>query len=164
MKLGFKLLMVVLVIGGLLSFSFLKGDDGNSLFSVSDLKMPNFPFLGLAGSKKSSKTEGPRGEVIIYKWTDVEGNLQFSNQPPAEGIEYTLKKYDPNENVVPAVSTDSPDIVVDLSPGSERNSSATGNAGSVYSPGVIEKLFEDANNVSKLEKNRIKNLNATLGQ
>ena len=103
-----------LVIAAVLSFTILKGEDGKTLLSFSDFKLPeidlaDFSLMSLPESWWTSSSEVPRAEIIIYKWTDIEGNLQFSNSPPSEGIEYTVKKYNPNENVIPAVSTDSID-------------------------------------------------------
>lgn len=115
MKLIFKLLIATVVIGLSLSFTVLKGDDGDSLLSVSNLKipefsLPDFSFTRLLGGKKPAKAKLPRDESTVYRWFDDEGNLQFSNSPPVEGTEYTLKRYNPNENVIPALNADSNDM------------------------------------------------------
>jgi hypothetical protein len=146
-----------LVIAAVLSFTILKGEDGKTLLSFPDIEAPeidlaDFSLMSLPESWWSSSSELPRAESTIYKWTDIDGNLQFSNSPPPEGIEYTAKKYDPNENVIPAVSTDSNDA------------GQNGSAGSIFSPGVIEKLFKDANNVDQSQTKRKNNLDAVLGQ
>jgi hypothetical protein len=146
-----------LVIAASLSFTVLKGDDGEPLLSFSDFKVPevdleNFFIMNMLESWRASSSELPRAESTIYQWTDTEGNLQFSNSPPPAGIEYTERKYDPNENVIPAVSTNSNDA------------NQHGDADSIFSPGVIEKLFEDANNVHQSQTKRKNNLDAGLGQ
>ena len=153
-----------LVIAVSLSFTILKGDDGKTLLSFPDFEMPeidlaDFSLMSLPESWRSSSSELPRAESTIYKWTDIDGNLQFSNSPPPEGIEYTAKKYDPNENVIPAVSTDSNDAGQLL-----NKSNQDGDFGGIFSPGVIEKMFEDANNVHQSQTKRKNNLDAVLGQ
>jgi hypothetical protein len=115
MNLIFKLLTGVVVVGGLtLPFTILKGDDGNTLLSISDLNIPDISFpdfssLGNLGGSKALKSEQAETEISFYKWIDIEGNVQFGNNPPAHGIEYTVKKFNPNENVIPAVSSNSND-------------------------------------------------------
>jgi len=114
MKLILMLSGAALVIAASLSFTILKGDDGEPLLSSSDFKVPEFDLedffiMNMLESWWASSSELPRAESTIYQWADTEGNLQFSNSPPPAGIEYTAKKYDPNENVIPAVSTDSND-------------------------------------------------------
>ena len=153
-----------LVIAAVLSFTILKGEDGKALLSFSDFKVPeidlaDFSLMSLPESWWSSSSELPREESTIYKWTDIDGNLQFSNSPPPEGIEYTAKKYDPNENVVPAVSTDSNDAGQLLNKISQDS-----DFGGIFSSEVIEKLFKDANNVDQSETDRKNNLDAVLGQ
>jgi hypothetical protein len=169
MKLINKLLIAAVVIGVSLPFTIFKSDDGSSLISVSDLKipgfsMPDFSFLNNSGSGKPPKTRQPMSQVTIYKWTDAEGNPQFGSSPPAEGIEYTEKQYDPNENVIPAVATDSSNRRQESEPVLPRSNSEAVDFGDIFSPEVIVKLFEDANNVDKFSNNRTKTLNADPGQ
>ncbi|MFA9418733.1 MAG: DUF4124 domain-containing protein [Gammaproteobacteria bacterium] len=114
MKLILMLSGAALVIAAVLSFTILKGEDGKTLLSFSNFKIPeidlaDFSLMNLPENWWTTSSELSRAEITIYQWTDIEGNLQFSNSPPPEGIEYTVKKYNPNENVIPAVSTDSSD-------------------------------------------------------
>jgi hypothetical protein len=158
MKLILMLSGAALVIAAVLAFTILKGEDGKTLLSFPDFEVPeidlaDFSLMSLPESWRSSSSELARAESTIYKWTDIDGNLQFSNSPPPEGIEYTAKKYDPNENVIPAVSTDS-----------NNDAGRDGNFGDIFSPGLIEKLFKDANNVDQSQTDRKNNLDAVLGQ
>ena len=169
MKLINKLLIAAVVIGASLPFTLFKGEDGGPLLRISDLKipsfsMPDFSFPSFPGSRKALKTSQPMSQVTIYKWTDAEGDLQFGSSPPAEGIEYTEKQYDPNENVIPAVNTDSSNRQQESEAVLAKTSSQDVEIGGIFSPGVIEKLFEDANNVGKSSNNRTKTLNADPGQ
>jgi len=114
MKLILMLSGAAVVIAAVLFLTILKGEDGKTLLSFSNFKVPeidlaDFSLMNLQESWWTTSSELPRADITIYEWTDIEGDLQFSNSPPPEGIEYTVKKYNPNENVIPAVSTDSSD-------------------------------------------------------
>ena len=43
----------------------------------------------------------PEAPVRLYKWTDSQGKLQYSNSPPAEGVSYEMVDYWENANVIP---------------------------------------------------------------
>jgi hypothetical protein len=177
MKLFTKMLIAVLVIVLLLPFTLLKGKDGSAMLNVMnlnspsislpELSMPDFLSLdlpGLAGRISSSDDESPTGKDVIYKWTDANGNLQFSNNGPPEGVEYTLKGYDPNLNVIQAVETraTSPEAVLEFE--SKKKVTSAKDIGSPYSIEKIEKLFEDANNIENLLNQRMEHQAAEIGQ
>ena len=177
MNLFIKLLVAFLVIGLLLPFTFLKGKDGKPILSITDLKLPevsmpdiSLPDISLPEMPKLSNgvqelNGGPlNGEDVIYKWTDKEGNMQFSDSPPPEGIEFTAKGYDSNLNVVQAVEipSDEPELVLKTEP-REKVISAEG-IGGAYSPENIENLFKDAKNIEKVLNQRFTNQKAELGQ
>jgi len=162
MKLLVKLLISVLVIGILLPFTILKGTDGKPLLSLTDLQSPDMPKL--PETIDSLGGESQDGKEVIYKWTDGEGNLQFSNSPPPEGIEYTVKDYDPNLNVIEAVRAE-PDEPVTISESQPKKEvTSLEQVGNPYSPEKIEKLFEDAKNIEKLLSQRLNNQEAIIGQ
>jgi len=162
MKLFVKMLIAVLVIGILLPFTLLKGNDGKPMISFTDLKLPDM--FKLPEVIESSIDDSLEGKDIIYKWTDAGGNLQFSNSPPPVGVTYTVLDYDPNLNVIQAVAVraDEPKAVLEIEP-KKKNTSAE-DIGSPYSVEKIEKLFEDANNIEKLLNQRLKNQAAIIGQ
>ncbi len=135
--------------------------------SLPDLSMPDFLSLdlpGLAGRIGSSVDESPTGKDVIYKWTDANGNLQFSNNRPPEGVVFTLKGYDPNLNVIQAVETrpTSPEAVPELE--SKKKVTNAKDIGSPYSIEKIEKLFEEANNIENLLNQRMEHQAAEIGQ
>ena len=168
MKLFGKLLIAVLIIGILLPFTVLKGKDGKPLMSFGDIKMPNISLPDLPDTPKlggDNKSVSADGKDLIYKWTDSEGNLQFSTSPPPEGVEFTVKGYDPDTNLIQAVevSTEIPEDEA-KQPEAKKPVTPPDGIGSVYSPEAIEKLFEDAKNVEKLLNERIKNQEAIAGQ
>ena len=163
MKLVIKFLIAILVIGILLPFTILKGKDGNPLLNFADLQSPDLPKL--PDSINSLGDESPGTSDTIYKWLDTEGNLQFSNNPPPEGVEYTSMDYDSNLNVIQAIEIKSDESTVVLeSEIKSKASSGVEDIGNPYSPEKIEKLFEDANNIEKLLNRRLNNQEAVIGQ
>ncbi|MCP4491402.1 MAG: DUF4124 domain-containing protein [Gammaproteobacteria bacterium] len=168
MKFFIKLLLIVLTIGLLLPFTFLKGKDGKPMMSFGDLELPDFsvPDLpDLPDMPKLTKHDDvtSTGLDLIYKWIDAEGNLQFSNDPPPQGVEYTVKGYNPNTNVIQAVEIPSEEVVIQK-PEPEKQVESEGGVGGIYSPEKIKKLFEDAENVEKLLNDRMKQQEALSGQ
>ncbi len=163
MKLLIKFLIAILVIGILLPFTFIKGKDGAPLLSLNDWKLsetdvlPDMPDLpeGIHDSE---------GNDIIFKWTDAEGNMQFSNTLPPAGIEYTEMAYDPNLNVIQAVEVEPeiPEEVVESK--SQEKVTGVGDVGNPYSPEKIRKLFEDANKIENMLNQRLENQEALIGQ
>ena len=166
MKLFAKLLLAVLVIGALLPFTVLKDKNGNTLMNFSDLKMPGISTpkipdlsdLSLPKSDDESDGEKVDGKDIFYKWYDANGQLQFTTSPPAQGIEYTVKGFDPNTNVIQAVK-----VKKEVEPVNEGVSEkqpdkkiSADDVGNPYSKESVEKLFDDAQNIEKLLNDRIK--------
>ncbi len=165
MKLFAKLMIAVLFIALLLPFTILKDDKGDTLISFSDLKWPEFLLPGLGDSGEfGNPIEGLDGRVVFYQWYDAEANVQFTTEPPPDGVEYTVKEYDPNTNVIQAVKL----------PGSEREngddkgssapaaSAQSQEIGNPYDPEAIRKLFEDSKNIEKMLKQRLQRQEALL--
>lgn len=165
MKLFVKLIFAALFIAILLPFTLLKGTDGRPLMSLSDLKIPS---IGLPKVVKDAKLPklpaGSSNQDIVYQWHDADGSLHFTSQPPPEGIEYTVKGYDPNTNLIQSVELEEEPDASD----SEQNASApvkgASDIGNPYSPEKVEKLFNDAKNVEKLLNDRMKQQEAMFGQ
>jgi hypothetical protein len=169
MRLIYKVMLASLVIGGSLPFTLLKGDDGNPLLKISELEfpaveIPDFSFKTGSGTDKPRQSYVPTGDSTIYKWTDTEGNLQFSSSIPPDGIEYSVRVYDPNENVIPAVKTTSINSEQGSNVVSQKKKEPLFSIDGVYSPEDIVKLFEDANNIGQMQNQRIENLDAEIGQ
>ena len=101
---------------------------------------------------------------MIYKWTDADGDVQFSNSQPAEGVVYTLKGYDPNLNVIQAVETQAAGSEEVSGSESKKKITSVKDIGSPYSVERIEKLFGDANNIENLLNQRLNNQAAEIGQ
>ncbi len=172
MNLFIKLLIAILVIGLLLPFAFLKDKHGNPMLSVRDLKFPSLTlpelsmpdFLSSGMPKIPVGVRGSDGKDMIYQWTDADGNVQFSNSQPPEGVVYTLKVYDPNLNVIQAVEAQAAGSEEVSESQSTKKITSAKEIGSPYSVERIEKLFEDANNIEKLLNQRFNNQAAEKGR
>ena len=162
MKFFVKLMIAAVVLAVLAPFTVLKGKDGKPLMSFSDLKMPDLAMPKVPDAVKDASLPKSGGKDVIYKWKDAKGVLHFSSKPPAAGIEYTSKGYDPNTNLIQSVE------IEEEKPASTMTTEAPkiekpSDLANVYSPDKIEKLMKDANNVQKLLNQRNQKLNAMMG-
>lgn len=158
MKLFIKLLIAALVLAVFLPFTILKNKDGRPLMSLDKLKAPD---LSMPKLPDVDATTGSKRKDIIYQWRDAQGELHFASSPPAEGIQYTAKGYDPNANLIQSIEVkhEEPENTVSESP--IRKPADIGNP---YSPENVEKLINDAQNVQKLLNDRMKQQEALLGR
>jgi len=172
MKLLMKLILTVLVLAVLLPFTLLKNEQGNTLASFSDFKLPDFslPKLPKLSSSKQlvPAKVGAGGMDTFYKWYDPKGNVQFTTEPPPDGVEYTVKQYNPNANVIQAVELPAGDADVEASAGAntvpekrppEKSEQDLANP---YNKESIGQLFEDARNIKDLMNQRTNIQNDTI--
>jgi hypothetical protein len=145
--------------------------------NFSDISLPYGSFSDLLGTnvpviddlKGLINISGPiRGSNQIYKWIDIDGNLHFSSSPPAENIKYTVKGYNPNQNLIQAVSVE-PEVgqlVVDsvAKEKTEGKIKGTDKMGNPYSVEKLERLFKDAEGIESLLNNRLKQQQTIIGQ
>lgn len=162
MKFFAKLMLAALVLAILLPFTVLKNDQGKPLMSFSDLGMPDFKLPDLSSAKKLVPASGASGGMdTFYRWYDAKGNIQFTTEPPPDGVEYTVKEFDPNTNVIQAVQLPVEETVV-VTPEVSKKPGSVDELESPYSKESVEKLFEDTKNIEKLLNERIKNQNAAI--
>ena len=174
MKLTWKLLIALLFIAVLLPFTILKNENGNTLMSFSDFSlssvsmpafsMPNFSANFGSGEIVPANDDDMSGKVIFYKWYDSEGNIQFSSEPPPDGIEYTLKGFDPNANVIPSVKLPPDQTQTKESATTPVKAAGSENGDDPYSVDRITKLFEDTKNIEELLSQRLNNQESELNQ
>ena len=166
-------MIAVLFIAMLLPFTILKDDSGNTLMSLSgislpDLSMPDFSMPDLpkiSGAKNSATLDGDlSGKDVFYKWYDSNGNIQFTSEPPPQGIEYTLKGFDPDTNVIQAVKAPPKESGSDESTPVQNKSTDLEETGNPYSPDSIKKLFEDTKNIEKLLQQRSQDHDSQINQ
>ena len=170
MSLFVKLMLAAVVIALLLPFTLLKDDQGKTLMSFSDFSLPDISIPDMSGllSSKNLVPSNTRsdGKDIFYRWNDAKGNVHFTTVPPADGIEYTVKGYDPNTNLIQAL-----EIPTEPNPGeSAPNASDPGTGGSTpsidsaYNPDKVQKLINDTKNIEKLLNQRQENQNSAINQ
>lgn len=167
MKMIYKVLFALLVLALLVPFAVLKDDSGKPLMSLSNFSLPDFslPDTSLPEIRSLSSSSVPveaddsdlSGKDVFYKWRDAEGNLHFTSDPPPKGVDYTLKGYDPNANVIRSVEPEIVAIEPDTEPDTQASAQARepGDIGNPYSQGSIEKLFKDAKNIEKMLNERL---------
>lgn len=168
MKLFYKVMLAALVLALLLPFSVLKDDSGRPLmslskfrlpgFSMPDVSLPDMPGLPANDAPVAADDSDLSGKDVFYKWHDADGRPHFTTEPPPEGVDYTLKGYDPDTNVIRAVepvpdpATEAPEA------GSQQEDRDLDGIGNPYSKESIEKLFDDAKNIEKILNERLQAL------
>jgi hypothetical protein len=170
MKLFMKLMLAALVIALLLPFTILKDDQGKTLmsfssFSLPDFKMPDMP--GMPSSKQLVPSVGDHaGKDIVYQWNDSKGNIHFSTEPPADGINFIVKGFDPNANVIQAVKL--PEIEAPAEPVAADATASDGQDSprleNTYNREDIQKLIDDSKNIQQLLNQRRNNQNSAINQ
>ena len=168
MKMFYKVLFALLVLAALLPFAVLKDDAGKPLMSFSSFSLPDFSLpsvplpemrsLSASGSVPVETDDSDlSGKDVFYKWRDAAGNLHFTSDPPPDGVDYTLKGYDPDANVIRSVKPEG--VATETDTGADTRASAQtrdpGDIGNPYSQESIEKLFEDAKNIEKMLNERL---------
>jgi hypothetical protein len=167
MKLFVKLMLALVVLALLLPFTYLKDDQGNTLMSFSDFSMPNFEMPDLPGmpSGKSlvPSVNGSAGMDVFYKWHDAEGNVHFTTEPPADGVDYSVKEFDPDANLIQAVKVPVPETTLEKpATATQGEVSSEDEPLKIYDADQIKKLFEDTENIEKLLQQRMDNQNSAL--
>ena len=100
MKGALSFISLLVVAGVVIPFA-LPIKDGKPLLNISDIKLPETPDLADIslpefGSATSSTT-------MVYQWVDQNGQMQFSNTPPPEGVMFQTKSVDGNVNTIKSV-------------------------------------------------------------
>ena len=155
MKLFMKLMLALLVLAILLPFTLLKNDQGRPLMSFSEFAVPDFKFPELGGvpSGKSllPSDQGPADFDRFYKWYDAEGELQFTTEPPPDGIKYTIKEVDPNLNLIQSVTLTAEEVVpqVITTPSAPGQPLTPQNLGDIYDKDSIQNLIDNARKVEQ---------------
>ncbi|MCP4469835.1 MAG: DUF4124 domain-containing protein [Gammaproteobacteria bacterium] len=164
-------MLAALVLALLLPFTILKDDQGKTLMSFSDIGLPDFNLPGMSSFSSNKLTpsgSGLGGKDIFYRWYDADGNVQFTTEPPPDGIEYTVKGYDPNANVIRAVKMPAGETAANEPAANEpAPTGETANAPPEMNPYDTEstkKLFEDTKNIEKLLNQRLEDQNSNLNQ
>ncbi|MGD2173380.1 MAG: hypothetical protein PVI79_00970 [Gammaproteobacteria bacterium] len=169
MKLFAKLMLATLVLAMLLPFTILKDDSGKTLMSFSDFEWPDFSAPSLPKApiidSISESAGNTGGKNTVYKWFDSEGSIQFTTDPPPEGIEFEVRNFDPDVNVIEPVKPPSGDAPAAKVDDAEEDSATPVDPGfNAYSPDSVKKLFDKARNVEKLLTERFQSQESAINQ
>jgi hypothetical protein len=157
MRLLVKLILALLVLGVLLPFTLLKDDRGATLMSLFDISLPDVEIPDFSRVTPSEtlvpSLPEPSGMDVFYRWHDGQGNLNFTSEPPPEGVDYSIREFDPNANVIPSVklpAEDNATAASSMPPAKTGEPDAEQEAPNPYDKESIKKLFEDAKNIGQL--------------
>jgi hypothetical protein len=169
MKLFAKSLLAVLVIAMLLPFTILKDDSGKTLLSFSDFEWPDFstprlPKVPMVDSIGDSADAGG-SKNKVYRWFDGEGNIQFTTEPPPEGVDFEVRVFDPDVNVIEPVRLPSGEKPAARGETDSETSATPADADfNPYSADSLKKLFDKAKNVEKLLNERFQSQESAINQ
>jgi hypothetical protein len=173
MKLFVKLMLAAVVIALLLPFTVLKDDQGKTLmsfsdFSLQDISLPDISIPDMSDLLNSRKllpsNTRSDGKDIFYRWNDAQGNVHFTTEPPPDGIEYTVKGYDPKANVIQPVKIPTEPDPLESAPNATDSGTdgSTPSVDSAYNPGNVKKLINDTKNIEKILNQRYENQNSAI--
>jgi len=94
----------------------------------------------------------PKGSERAYKWTDANGVVHYSSEPPPE-VEAQVMDVDPNTNMIQGLRAEAPKET-EAAPAP----TPTLPQGNVYNPKNVQKLIEDAKNVQNVLNERYESL------
>ena len=174
-----KVLLVLIVLAALaVALSFvIKGDDGRPLLSWSDFKkpkMPKIPAVALpdfeAAARKvidklpvGESDQATGGNVTIYTWTDETGRRFYSDSPnPEARNEEIIVRTD--ANILPSPKPVAAEPAANSGKGKKENSGFSLPLPTSVPVDQIPTLIEDARQVQQQSRERVENLEQTLGQ
>ncbi len=165
-------MIAALFIATLLPFTLLKKDNGETLMrfsdfslpdiSMPDISMPDWPSFSAAREVTPSGNDDSRGKDIFYQWYDHDGNVQFTTEPPSDGVDFTRKAFDPNANVIQAVNVPVEKVATEEENPVKEQPTHLDGAVNPYSTDRISKIFEDTRAVEKLLGQRAKDQESAL--
>ncbi|PCK02945.1 MAG: hypothetical protein COA42_21605 [Alteromonadaceae bacterium] len=147
-KLIIKVVFMVVFMVGLTSYMTYV-QTGKSPFDFSNMSAPDISLN--ADSIKGLLPSGggaESGKDVFYKWVDDDGLTQYTQVPPPEHIKAEVIALDPNMNVIQGVK---PKARVETA---KKKRQIGQMDGSVYSPGNMKRLMDDAKNVEKVLNDR----------
>ena len=166
MKLFVKLMFALLFLAVMLPFTVLKGPDGGTLMSFSDIGLPDFSMPDIpsmpSGDDMKSAIDG--GKDVVYQWRDAEGTVQFTTEPPPAGVDFTVRDFDPNTNVIQAVELPVEEVEEEPEEVAESPDKVLDDPDNPYSPENVKKLIQEAKDIQKVLNERYKDQDALLNQ
>jgi hypothetical protein len=165
MKLFVKFIIAIVFLAIALPFTVLKGKDGRPLMSIGDLRLPDVSWPRVPDAIDLPEMPvGKGGKETVYQWRGADGVMQFTSHPPPEGIEYAVKSYDTNANVIPSIDSSPEPPEQSTEKFKPETTNTPSDSESPYSVGKIKKLFDDTEDVQELLNERTKKQEELIGR
>lgn len=141
-KLIFKCVVVVVLALGA----------SNYMMYIMTGKLP-FSTESLPSFSSPSLPTFAEGKTTAYKWTDANGVVHYSSEPPPNPADAAVKmEVDPNVNLIQGIK-EKPTIA-----GETDTPQGPDFSGNIYSPEKVKKLVDDAKAVQQQMNERTKSL------
>lgn len=157
-------LIIIIIIAVLLPF-FLKGPDKKALISPDKIKLPAIKLIKDKPEKDSNLTGSKRNVSRnklkkIYKWTDKNGVLHFTDYPNPDGpSELIIASPDQPTKESSGSGSSKTDAKQDSKP---KNDSSDLPLPVLISPDQVKKLKKDAEKINKELEKRYEDINRQL--
>lgn len=124
----------------------------NYMMYIMTGKLP-FSTESLPSFSSPSLPTFAEGKTTAYKWTDANGVVHYSSEPPPNPAESAVKmEVDPNVNLIQGIKEE-PTIA-----GETDTPQGPDFSGNIYSPEKVKKLVDDAKAVQQQMNERTKSL------
>lgn len=148
-KIVLKMVVMLVVVMGVSNYA-LYIMTGKTPFSASDLKMPD-----ISAHSVNPLVNG--GKTTAYKWTDENGVVHYSSEPPPEHQQVEVLEVDPNINLMQGVQKK------EEVPGPTSQPALELPSGNIYNPKNVQKLIQDAKDVQQKLNERYKEQEKIMG-
>nr|WP_252738328.1 DUF4124 domain-containing protein [Saccharophagus degradans] len=124
----------------------------NYMMYIMTGKLP-FSTESLPSFSSPSLPTFAEGKTTAYKWTDANGVVHYSSEPPPNPADAAVKmEVDPNVNLIQGIKEE-PTIA-----GEADTPQGPDFSGNIYSPEKVKKLVDDAKAVQQQMNERTKSL------
>lgn len=125
--------------------------DGRPLLDYRQIRLPGLPEIEMPAAGGDATAAAP---VTFYKWRGPEGEWQFGNTPPAQGIPFEIVSVDPGANLYQGISAPAP--------AAATPPSAPATVAETYSPARVQQALDQARKVQSMMNQRASDQEAVL--
>jgi hypothetical protein len=171
MRLALKAVMLTIVIFGAVNYmSYLQ--TGSSLLPIwaekTMAKIAHAKVVAIQALNSVNAREAQDSEAeVIYKWTDADGVLQYTNVPPSQGINAEIVQVDSNTNLIPAVTASQSEaeaVPLVTVPAVAEKLPAGPDQPFPYTPEQVKKTMDDARNVQQMMNEKLEKQQQVLDE
>lgn len=128
----------------------------------TDFSMPQLNEIGNKAEEMLNSINVSSNENYIYKWTDENGQIHLTSEPPDASTSFEAVKLESDVNIVPSVSPINNPVDDIQSSVPETNDTSNLNLKEVYSPEKVQQLYDDARSVRDQLNERASSQNQLL--